>query len=74
MVPTIAYIPDIDGAKLFVKKGGVATGVRVKAGLRTEKEIQILDGIVDGDTVIISGILQLKPQMPIEVNIINQTH
>jgi hypothetical protein len=26
----------------------------------------------DGDTVLISGILQLKPKMPVEVNIINQ--
>ncbi len=72
MVPTIAYIPDINGAKLFVKRGGVAVSVPVKAGIRTEKEIQILEGLNDGDTVIISGILQLKPKMPVEVNIINQ--
>jgi len=72
MVPTIAYIPDISGAKLFVKRGGVAVSVPVKAGIRTEKEIQILEGLNDGDTVIVSGILQLKPKMPVEVNIINQ--
>ncbi len=71
MVPTIAYIPDINGAKLFIKKGGVAVSVSVKAGLRTEKEIQILEGIEDGDTVITSGILQLKPNTPVEVNIVN---
>ncbi|MBK9733788.1 MAG: efflux RND transporter periplasmic adaptor subunit [Saprospiraceae bacterium] len=72
MVPTIAYIPDIAGAKLFVKRGGVAVSVPVKAGIRTEKEIQILEGLNDGDTVIVSGMLQLKPKMPVEVNIINQ--
>lgn len=72
MVPTIAYIPDISGAKLFVKRGAVAVSVPVKAGIRTEKEIQILEGLNDGDTVIVSGILQLKPKMPVEVNIINQ--
>jgi len=72
MVPTIAYIPDISGAKLFVKKGGLAVSVPVTAGDRTEKEIQILEGLNIGDTVIISGILQLRPQMPVEVNIINQ--
>jgi len=72
MVPTIAYIPDINGAKLFVKRGGVAVSVPVVAGIRTEKEIQILEGLNDGDTVLVSGILQLKPKMPVEVNIINQ--
>ena len=71
MVPTIAYIPDINGAKLFIKKGGMAMSVPVKAGLRTEKEIQILEGIEDGDTVITSGILQLKHKTPVEVNIVN---
>ncbi len=71
MVPTIAYIPDINGAKVFIKKGGMAVSVQVKAGIRTEKEIQILEGIEDGDTVITSGILQLKPNTPVEVNIVN---
>ena len=50
----------------------MAVSVPVKAGIRTEKEIQILEGLNDGDTVIVSGILQLKPKMPVEVNIINQ--
>jgi membrane fusion protein, multidrug efflux system len=71
MVPTIAYIPDISGAKLFIKKDGLAKSISVKAGIRTEKEIQILEGLEDGDTVITSGILQLKPKTPVEVNIVN---
>lgn len=72
MIPSIAYIPDIGGAKVFVKKNGVAQSVSIKTGLRTEKEIQILEGIEDGDTVITSGILQLKPNTPVEVIINNQ--
>lgn len=72
MVPTIAYIPDISGAKLFIKKGGVVQSVSVKSGTRTERDIQILEGLNEGDTVITSGILQLKPKMPVEVNIIKQ--
>lgn len=72
MVPTIAYIPDIAGAKLFVSKGGKAVSVPVTAGIRTEKEIQILTGINVGDTVLISGILQLRPNTPVDVNIQNK--
>ncbi|HMR89913.1 MAG TPA: efflux RND transporter periplasmic adaptor subunit [Saprospiraceae bacterium] len=72
MVPTIAYIPDIAGAKLFVSKGGKAVSVPVTAGIRTEKEIQILTGVNVGDTVLTSGILQLRPNMPIQVNIQNK--
>lgn len=72
MIPTIAYIPDINGAKVFIKKNGVAVSVDIKAGIRTEKDIQILEGIEDGDTVITSGLLQLKPNTPVEVNINNE--
>jgi len=72
MVPTIAYIPDIAGAKLFVSRGGKAVSVPVTAGIRTEKEIQILTGISVGDTVLTSGILQLRPNTPVEVNIQNK--
>ncbi|MBC7884893.1 MAG: efflux RND transporter periplasmic adaptor subunit [Saprospiraceae bacterium] len=72
MVPTHAYIPDISGAKMFVSKSGQAISVPVVAGIRTEKEIQILSGIHVGDTILTSGILQLKSNMPVEVNILNK--
>jgi membrane fusion protein (multidrug efflux system) len=71
MIPTIAYIPDINGAKLYLCKGGKAVMMPVTAGVRTEKEIQILDGVSPGDTVITSGILQLKPDMPVDVLLMN---
>lgn len=71
MIPSMAYIPDINGAKVFVSKGGVAMTVPVVAGLRTESEVQILEGLTPGDTVLTTGILQLKPKMAVEVTITN---
>jgi membrane fusion protein (multidrug efflux system) len=67
MIPTIAFIPDIQGAKVFLCKGGKAVSASVTAGIRTDKEIQIVDGIQPGDTVITSGILLLKPDAPVSV-------
>lgn len=72
MIPTIAYIPDISGAKVFVSKGGQAVSVPVKAGIRTSTSLQILEGIQIGDTVLTTGILQLKPKTPVNVKIINK--
>jgi len=72
LVPTYAYIPDINGARVFLCKGGKATPVQVVAGIRTEKEIQIIEGITPGDTIITSGILQLKPDMPVQVSLPDQ--
>ncbi len=71
MIPTIAFIPDIQGAKVFLCKGGKAVSTTVTAGIRTDKEIQIIEGIQAGDTVITSGILLLKPDAPVSVIIEN---
>lgn len=74
IIPTMAFIPDINGAKVMVKRGGKVVNVDVKAGLRTENSIQILEGLNEGDTVITSGILQLKPGSPVEVSVKDVTH
>ncbi len=71
MIPTVAYIPDLSGGRVFLCKNGEAVSTSVVTGNRTEKEIQIVEGISVGDTVLTTGILQLKPKMPVKVNIIN---
>lgn len=72
LIPTMAYIPDINGAKVFVVKGGQAMSVPVTAGMRTASSIQILEGIKEGDTILTTGILQLKPKTPVKVNIVKK--
>jgi membrane fusion protein (multidrug efflux system) len=47
----------------------VVVAVYVKTGIRTPSEVQITDGLVPGDTVITSGILQLRPGVPVDVTI-----
>ena len=70
-VPTIAIVPVLKGQKLLVRKAGKVNEVRVQTGLRKEGRIQILDGLHEGDTVLISGILSLKPGMPVDVTLTN---
>lgn len=68
-IPSMAYVPDISGALVYVKKGGSVTPSRVIAAGRSEKEVFIESGIEVGDTVITTGLLQIKPGMPINVTI-----
>lgn len=60
LVPTQAVIATLKGQKVFVSKMGQATEVPVKIGLRTDKVIQITDGLSLGDTVLTTGLLSLK--------------
>ena len=41
--------------------------VKVELGMRKEKEVQIVQGLAAGDTVITTGILQLKPGKSVKI-------
>jgi membrane fusion protein, multidrug efflux system len=61
MVPTQAIIPQERTKQLIVSRQGRATFVTVKTGVRNVSSVEVLSGINPGDTVIITGVLFLKP-------------
>lgn len=64
-IPTEALIPEMDGERVFVYKSGKAVSVKVNTGLRTESQIQITSGLNIGDTLLTTGILQLRHNLPV---------
>jgi len=68
MIPTEAIVPVLKGKKVFVVRNGKAEEVMVTTGLRTDKKIQVLDGLQQGDSLITSGIMALKPNSSVKVN------
>lgn len=64
-IPTEALIPEMDGEKVFLLRSGRAMPVKVTTGLRTESTIQITNGLQFGDTLITTGILQLRQGLPV---------
>lgn len=67
LVPTEAVVPELGGKKLYVYRNGKAEGVPVVTGIRKDRAIQVAEGLQAGDTVITSGILQLRPGMPVSI-------
>lgn len=72
VVPTEAVIPELNGHKVFVVKNGKATPRPVTVGLRGDREIEISAGLQLGDSLITSGILQVKPDGDVEVKQVKQ--
>ncbi|MFM7023995.1 MAG: efflux RND transporter periplasmic adaptor subunit [Flavobacteriales bacterium] len=66
LIPTEALIPVLKGQKVFVSRKGIAEEVMVTTGVRTSTKIQILQGLQEGDTLIISGIMQMKKGNPLK--------
>jgi membrane fusion protein (multidrug efflux system) len=55
----------MEGEMVYIFRNGKASAVRVQTGLRTESLIQIVDGLKFGDTLLTSGILQLRQSLPV---------
>lgn len=72
MVPTIALVPELQGQKVFLLKNGAVRPQSVQTGLRTDTGIQITDGVAPGDTVLTTGLLQVRPGMQVKVNEVSQ--
>jgi len=67
-IPTQALALDITGERVFVYKNGEAISQKVESGIRTEEEVQIVSGLAIGDTVITSGIMQLRPKARVKIS------
>lgn len=65
LLPTDLIIPEQNRQKVFMYKNGQAVNQSVETGIRTDKNIQILSGIKPGDTIITSGLMQLRNEMPV---------
>jgi membrane fusion protein (multidrug efflux system) len=67
-IPSEALIAETEGEKVFIYKKGKAQSVSVNMGLRTESKIQITSGLHFGDTLITTGIMQLRQSLPISLD------
>lgn len=67
-IPSEAVIPELDGEKVYIFKKGKAHQVKISMGLRTESKLQVVDGLKFGDTLLITGIMQLRQNLPISLD------
>ena len=67
-VPSEAIVPEMGVDKLYLYKSGKAQPVTVTTGIRTDAAVQIVSGISQGDTIIVSGTLQLRMGLPVKLD------
>ncbi|MDQ3016056.1 MAG: efflux RND transporter periplasmic adaptor subunit [Bacteroidota bacterium] len=67
LIPTNAIIPIGRKKQIFLYNAGKATPVEIVTGVRDSTNIQVLEGIKAGDTVITSAILFLRPGSVVEI-------
>jgi membrane fusion protein (multidrug efflux system) len=67
LVPTEAVVPEQSGKKVFVLTHGVVKETKIETGIRTNTDLEVTSGLQSGDTVLTTGILQLKEGMNVQI-------
>ena len=68
LIPTQAIVPELKGQRVFLYKGGVVIPRKVEIGMREETRVQIISGLSEDDTVITSGIFQIRPKSKVKIS------
>jgi membrane fusion protein (multidrug efflux system) len=65
MVPSQAIVPSPRGQGLYVIAGGKAKLQPVDIGMRTADQVQILRGVNEGDVVVTTNLLRIRPGLEV---------
>lgn len=60
-IPSQAVVPSAKGQGVYIVKNGKAEFRDVEIGLRTAGQVQVLHGLSEGDQVLITNLLRLRP-------------
>jgi len=66
-IPSQCIIPTSRDKKVAILRDGKAKMVTVVTGMRMTEDVEILQGLQPGDTVVATGIMQVKDDMPVKV-------
>lgn len=71
LIPSQAIIPGARNKQVIVYNGGKARFAVVDTGIRDSSRVQIISGLEAGDTIVITGILAVKPESQINLSSIS---
>lgn len=69
-IPSEAMTQEMGKSLVYRYKSGRVEQAEVICGIRTESQLQIISGLNTGDTVIVSGIMQLRSGLPVVIDYI----
>ena len=67
LIPANAIIPDARAKQVVVVKSGKAKFTEINTGIRKEGSVEVTSGLATGDSVVVTGVLFARPNMPVKV-------
>jgi len=72
VVPTQVLIPDALANQVVVVRSGKASFQSVETGIRTASAVQLTSGVFPGDTIVVNGVLFVRPNSKIKIRSIKK--
>lgn len=67
VVPAEAIIKEMGIDKVYVYRSGLAQPATIGVGQRTDAEVEVVNGLIPGDTLITTGTLQLRQGLAVKL-------
>lgn len=65
-IPSQAVVPSAKGQGVYVLKDGKAEFRDIEIGIRTSGQVQVLRGLAEGDQLLTTNLLRLRPGVPVQ--------
>ncbi|MFN2394751.1 MAG: efflux RND transporter periplasmic adaptor subunit, partial [Bacteroidales bacterium] len=72
LIPAEAIISELNTQVVYLARNGTAERHEVEIGTRTRGRVHILSGISEGDTVLITGLMDVRDGAAIDIKELNQ--
>ena len=68
VIPSIATVKEMGRDITYVYEGGKAKEVEIVTGMRTASSVEVVSGLAAGDTLLTTGVMQLRTGMPVRID------
>ncbi len=67
MIPSQAIIPVARGKQVVILKNGIVSFNTISTGVRDSSNVQVMEGLSAGDTLITTGLLFIRPDSKLKI-------
>ncbi len=68
VIPSISTVKEMGRDITYVYENGKAKEVEIITGMRTSSSVEVVNGLTVGDTLLTTGVMQLRSGMPVRID------
>ena len=68
VIPSISSVKEMGRDIAYVYRNGAAQEVEIITGMRTSSSVEVISGLNVGDTLLTTGVMQLRTGMPVRID------